>query len=84
MQELGALKELAKLDMDIKNLPVHEISSFLDLALSVNEEDYLQAVDFVSGRDKLKSKTEIDRFKYLCGYLQRARRIYNYQNGVGV
>lgn len=79
MEDIDILKKLEKLNIDFTQLQAPEVSNFLDLAQNIKDSDYEYAIDFVSTREKLKDKTGMDRFKYLCGYLQRLKKVYQYQ-----
>lgn len=83
MNEEEALELLQEIPVDIGNIKPFEIAQFLDLISFIKKEDYKQAVDFVKTREKLKQSTDLDRFKYLCGSLQRVKKTYHYQNKYG-
>lgn len=80
MEDEFILKQLENLNIDITSMEATELSAFLDLAQNIKESDYLSAIDYVNTRKKLTDRTALDRFKYLCGYLQRIKKIYQYQN----
>lgn len=83
MEEIHALSKLQELNLDIANLPVHELAQFLDLVSTIKTEDYETAINFVLTRKKLEDKPAFDKFKYLCGYLQKIKKIYHYQTQYG-
>lgn len=83
MEDEFILKQLENLNVDITKMEATELSAFLDLAQNIKREDYLSAIDYVNTRRKLVDKSALDRFKYLCGYLQRIKKIYQYQNNYG-
>lgn len=83
MKDEFILSQLKTFNLDITNVEATELSAFLDLAGKIREEDYLKAIDYVNTRTKLEDKSAWDKFKYLCGYLQRIKKIYQYQNSYG-
>lgn len=80
MEDDFILQQLEILNINIVDMEATELSAFLDLAQNIKKEDYLSAIDYVRTRRKLEGKTALDKFKYLCGYLQRIKKIYQYQN----
>lgn len=83
MEDEFILKQLKSFNLNIANMEATELSAFLDLARNIKQNDYLSAIDYVNTREKLVDKTALDRFKYLCGYLQRIKKIYQYQKNYG-
>lgn len=79
MKEDYILSKLELFNLDISTVDVHELSQFLDLASHIKQEDYDIAIEFVLTRNNLKNVSAWDKFKYLCGYLQRIKKIYHYQ-----
>lgn len=79
MSDIDILDRLVDLGLDIPKIPTAELSQFLDLVQFIKEQDYHDAVDFVLTRKNLELKTPVDKFKYLCGYLQKTKKIYHYK-----
>jgi hypothetical protein len=80
MEDEFILQQLENLNIDITTMEATELSAFLDLTHDIKESDYRSAIAYVGSRRKLEDKTALDKFKYLCGYLQRVKKIYQYQN----
>ncbi|KUK77199.1 MAG: hypothetical protein XD93_0480 [candidate division WS6 bacterium 34_10] len=83
MEDEYILKQLESFNLNIADMEATELSAFLDLARNIKQNDYLSAIDYVNTRRKLADRTAMDKFKYLCGYLQRIKKIYQYQNNYG-
>lgn len=83
MKDEFILSQLKTFNLDIANVEATELSAFLDLAEKIKEDDYLKAIDFVNTRKNLEDRSAWDKFKYLCGYLQRIKKIYHYQDNYG-
>ena len=83
MKDEYILSKLEEINLDISNVEAHELSMFLDLTSYIKKEDYDTAIEYVVTRNNLKNVSAWDKFKYLCGYLQRIKKIYQYQNKNG-
>lgn len=83
MEDEFILEQLETFNLNIAEMEATELSAFLDLARNIKRNDYLSAVEYVNTRKKLSDKTALDKFKYLCGYLQKIKKIYQYQNNYG-
>lgn len=83
MKDEYVLSKLSELNLDISSVEAYELSMFLDLASFIKKRDYDTAIEYVNTRNNLKNASAWDKFKYLCGYLQRIKKIYQYQNKNG-
>lgn len=77
MREEKILKKLQEaFNLNINNIPAHELSLFLVLVEEITDADLWEGIHYVLTRKKLEQKTAWDKFKYLCGYLQKVRKAY--------